>query len=190
MGEKTFDPTPKRLAEMREKGQVVQSPELTGAITLLVAIYYLGSRMSTMMTALRDMLQYALTNISRQDFTLTKIMDGGISLAWTMGKIWFPFTLIIAATGVAVGLVQTRGMFSTRKLRPDFSQLNPVSGIKRIFSKQGMFETAKGVVKMALLAGVLFSTLQTMPLKLAMASQTDLRAGAALIGETLATMAR
>jgi len=191
MAERTEQPTPRHLARMRERGDVAQSPELTGAVTLLVAVYLLASQTPRLLQGLAGIMRHAFASLSRADLTTATVAQGGASLAWALLRDWLPFFLALAVTAVVVGLIQTRGLFSTYRLRPNFSHLNPMAGLQRIFSGRGLFETGKGLIKMALLGVVLYVTLKDAPLKLAgLVSHMELGVGLAFVGDSLAKMAR
>ena len=190
MADKTFDPTPRHVEEMRKKGQVAQSRDLAGAITLLVAVSFLGSRLSELLGALEGVMRHAFKNIGVVDITAVTVQEGAVAYTWAMAGKLLPLLLLIAFTGIAATVAQTRGLVSTHLLKPDFKRLNPVSGIKQIFSTRGLFETGKGVLKMAILIGVLYSTLRDVPAHLAQISQTGLGPGIAYVGEMLGKMAR
>jgi len=190
MAEKTYEPTPRHLAEMRRKGQVATSPELTGAVTLLVAVYFLGSRLVHLLTTLMEIMRGALTSLTRAEFTIDVIHEGAVSIASRAGLALLPFMLLLGITGTAIAMAQTRGLVSTYRLRPDVKRLNPLSGMKRIFSVRGMFETGKGLLKMAVLAVVLYFTMRNVPERLSTAGISDIRAGVSIVGESMANLAR
>ncbi|MCC7353022.1 MAG: EscU/YscU/HrcU family type III secretion system export apparatus switch protein [Anaerolineae bacterium] len=191
MAERTEQPTARHLAQMREKGDVAQSPEITGAITLLIAVYLLGGRLPALMQSMEDVMRRAFSGLSRTDLTVATVQTGGASLAWVLLRDWLPFFAALAATAVVIGLVQTRGLVSAQKLRPDFGKLNPVSGLKRLFSSQGLFEVGKGVLKMALLGVVLYITVKDTPAQLAaLTTHTTVGPGLVFLGDVLAKLAR
>lgn len=191
MAERTEQPTPRHLARMRERGDVAQSPELTGAVTLLVAVYLLVGQAPRLMQGLAGVMRHAFASLDRADFTVSSVTASGASLAWTLLRDWLPFFGALVLTAVVIGLVQTRGLFSTYRLRPNFGHLNPIAGLQRVFSKRGLFETGKGLLKMALLGVVLYLTLKDAPLKLAgLTSHMEVGVGLAFVGDSLAKVAR
>jgi flagellar biosynthesis protein FlhB len=175
---------------MRKKGQVAQSRDLAGAVTLLVAVSFLGSKLGELLGALEEIMRHAFEHIDAVDITIATVQDGAITYTWAMAGKLMPFMLLIAFTGVAATVAQTRGLVSMHLLKPDFKRLNPISGMKRVFSTQGLFETGKGVLKMSILIGVLYSTLRSVPADLAQLSQTGLGPGVAYVGEMLGKMAK
>jgi flagellar biosynthetic protein FlhB len=67
-----------------------------------------------------------------------------------------PYMLALIVAALAVNIGQTGPVFSTKALVWDFNRLNPVDGLKRTMSIKGLFDSAKGIVKLALLFGVLY----------------------------------
>ena len=157
MNERTYDPTPRRLAEIRRRGDVPLSAELTGGITLVVAVYVLIGRLSALCNMLEELMRVCFKSISSQDLGANGLESGAMTVTRALAGVWLPFLLTVMAVSVAVTIVQTRGLVAMSRLKPNFSRLNPVAGLGRIFSKQGLFETAKGLAKMAILTIVLYS---------------------------------
>ncbi|MCP4996843.1 MAG: flagellar biosynthetic protein FlhB, partial [Gammaproteobacteria bacterium] len=151
--EKSEQPTEKRLQDSKRKGQIARSRELnTMAITLiggvaLVAMSgHLGGRLAEMMSG---------------SFTLSReeIFDPGAMLQRLVLSIQdallmlAPFcrvSLVMAiASSVALG-----GMgVSAEALTPKLSKLNPIKGLKKLFSATGLMEMLKAMAKFILIAG-------------------------------------
>jgi flagellar biosynthetic protein FlhB len=139
---------------------------------------------------LERIMREAFSSLGRGELTPAAVHQSALAIVMEAGVECLLFAAILAATGTMVGLIQTRGLVSTHRLRPDFGRLNPIAGMRRVFSKEGFFETGKGVLKMAVLALVLYTALRDVPQKLAMVCQGGLGPGVALIGESLAKLAR
>jgi flagellar biosynthetic protein FlhB len=67
-----------------------------------------------------------------------------------------PVVLTTMVAGVAVVLLQTRFLVSAKALRPDFSRLNPLAGLKRLLGVSSLVEAAKSLVKLVVLGVVLW----------------------------------
>jgi flagellar biosynthetic protein FlhB len=74
-------------------------------------------------------------------------------------KVVLPILIAVVFAVVLMGLVQTRGNFSTYKLKPQFKKLNPATNIKRIVKTQGVIELGKSLVKVAVVGGVIVFTI-------------------------------
>jgi flagellar biosynthesis protein FlhB len=83
---------------------------------------------------------------------------------------------VVLVVGVAVTLAQTRFLFSTKKLAPDFSRINPIKGLKRIFSKTTLFELAKTIVKLLVIGWTLYCYLKTNYMQIVSLAGMDLNA--------------
>lgn len=152
--EKTEDPTDKRLRESREKGQVPRSREfntlavlLAGAVFGLLFGRHLGEQTA---------LQFAAAlNLDRIIF-----YDTGLMLASMRDQIGralmnlVPLLAVLFATALLGPILVGGANFSTQALAPKFSKLNPISGLKRVFSVQGLMELLKALGKLLLVSAV------------------------------------
>ncbi len=148
---KTESATPKRRSEEREKGNVPKSREIPAVAVMLgvFGILYLDSgRMMDGLTGLfHDFLTASAVRVATVDGVHTLLTDlfvrGGILLLPT-----FAGTVLFAT---ASNVAQTGFLFTTEPLRPNFDKLDPVAGMKKLFSPQSVVELAKAVVKFAII---------------------------------------
>lgn len=147
-GEKTEEPTPHRLREARERGQVAKSREITTAFVLLLSYFlfrYMGEFMWHELTGMSHLILEQIPNA--KDFSLSfvgYIMLMGIrGLAFTVAPI---FGISFLATFLAEAL-QTGFLFSADPLTPRLERISPAEGFKRIFSLQGFVELIKSIIK-------------------------------------------
>ena len=152
-GDKTEDPTPHRLREAREKGQVAKSREITTAFVLLLSYFlfrYMGEFMWRELTGTAHLILEQIPNA--KDFSMSfagYIMLMGIrGLAFTVAPI---FAIAFLATFLAEAL-QTGFLFAADPLAPKLERISPAEGFKRIFSMQGFVELIKSLIKI----GVVF----------------------------------
>ncbi len=152
--EQSEQPTSKRLREAREKGQVARSREFNTLVILVAGgayFQFMGSDFAGRLLAL-------LTDALTLDRSL--IFDPGLLLPYLREEIsraililapLFVLMMVIAVLGpVLIGGAN----FSAQAFSPKFSKLNPVSGIKRLFSVQGLLELIKAFTKFILVAVV------------------------------------
>ncbi len=152
--EKTEAPSQQRLEKAREDGQVVQSRELATFVVLMTGGTGLwmmaGSLGQTMSHIVRDGLQFN-PGIARDSSHVmaqlsTQFFEAALALA--------PFLGLIVFATLASPLALRGWLFSTKAFVPDFKRMNPVSGIKRMFSSHGLIELVKALGKAGLLGGV------------------------------------
>ena len=161
--EKTEAPSEKRLREAREKGQVARSRELATVLLLLGAglyFYTLGDGLAQQFAALlHDGLSFKRDPAYDMGVAFQHI--GRLFLeAW--GLLW-PFLAVMTVLSVAASIVIGGWNFAPRALAPNFAKLNPISGLKRLFSLRSAMELVKALLKVLLVgvvaAGVIWSLL-------------------------------
>ncbi|MCK8823534.1 flagellar biosynthesis protein FlhB [Fuchsiella alkaliacetigena] len=158
--EKTEEPTPKRREEAREEGQVARSQDLSMAFTLLFSFLLMFFLMEGI---LRDNIylmrkfftDYMTWELTPQNFNsiLMEVVVFGIRLI-------FPIMLIIMVIGVALGIVQVGFLFTPKVIQPELSKLNPISGLKRIFSLRTLVELVKSLLKVSIVGVVAYLTIR------------------------------
>ncbi len=152
--EKTEEPTAKRLREAREKGDVPRSKELTTTFLLFAAVLgafiFGGQVVSSMAEMMR--FNFSLDKETIADPSqmiihfISSMLDGFLSL-------WGFFLLLVIAA--IVGPVALGGWnFSGQALQPKGSRINPLSGIKRMFSLNALSELLKGMAKFLVVGAV------------------------------------
>ncbi|NWG39113.1 MAG: flagellar type III secretion system protein FlhB [Hydrogenophilaceae bacterium] len=149
--EKTESPSPRKLEKAREEGQVPQSRELSAFMVLMAsggAIWMLGDGFAVTLT---EMLRAGL----RFDHRLAT--DPGVLMNKTMHQLGdtifglAPLLLVIVAAALAGPLVLHGWIFNTKALTPQFSRINPLSGLKRMVSVDSLSELVKSLAKVSLL---------------------------------------
>ena len=146
-GDKSEEPTEKRRRETREKGQVARSRELN---TLAITLAGTGGVLATG-AGLADMMM----KVMRLNFSLPReaLLDDGSMVLWLLGsgKLALDAVLpLLVALLVAsiVGPIALGGwLFSAQSMAPKFSRMNPLEGIKRMFSMKALIELFKALGK-------------------------------------------
>jgi len=145
--ERTERATPKRLEEARKKGQVPRSTELSTAavcIAAAVAIYSMG-RMAAGQFAdfMHDSLSIRPAAAMAEDAIWPALTAAGARALWIVLPILGATFCAALAAPIAIG----GWNFSAGALVPQFSRLNPASGLGRVFSARGVVELGKGLAK-------------------------------------------
>ena len=154
--ERTEAPSPQRLEKAREDGQVLQSRELATFVVLMTggtALWMMASGLGqTLSNIVRGGLQFN-PGIARDDALVmaqlsNQFFEAALALA--------PFLALMVIATLASPLLLRGWLFSTKALAPKFERLNPLTGIKRVFSSQGLVELVKSLAKVGLLGVVSF----------------------------------
>lgn len=156
-GEKSFEPTPQRLAEARRKGDVPRSTDVTAAA---VYLGFLGVVVSIGAFAVERAASVLMVFLSHPDRLMGQILGPGgpklmgVILAealWAMA----PF-FAIPITAVVVSLVGQRAVtFSLEKIQPKLSKLSVIKNAQQKFGPTGLVEFLKSLVKLLAIATAL-----------------------------------
>lgn len=151
---KTEEPTPRKLEQAKQKGDVVKTQDL-GALASFAAaatvIAICGGWLSQRMA-------YALLPFLSHPEAMSLTHGGAVEVARIAMIAAAPFLAMVglaaAAAGAAGNLIQTGLMFTPEKLKPDFNKVSPLSGFKRLFGLDSFMQFVKSVLKVALTAAM------------------------------------
>ena len=153
-GEKTELPTPKKLRDARQKGQVCTSKDIVSTAILIVLFALLG----WMGVALVDdgalLLDYIGARLGDDPSGATRQAAG--LTAFVICKHSFIFVLVAAVIGIAANTAQIGFLFTFEPIIPKLEKLSPVEGAKKIFSMKNLFEFLKNVVKVTFLSYLIY----------------------------------
>ena len=157
--DRSEDPSAKRLDEALERGDVVKSQEVSawfviGGGALMLAAFS-GSMSSGLSATFRGLVANAhqIPVDGRGLISLATRMEREVLLA-----IGIPLGLLVLAA-IAGNVIQHRLVWSAESLKPQFSKISPLAGLKRLFSAQAVANFIKGVVKIAVLGAVMLALL-------------------------------
>ncbi|GAB7196588.1 flagellar biosynthesis protein FlhB [Dickeya oryzae] len=154
--EKTEAPTPQRTEKAREEGQIPRSKELTSVFMLIAGLAILWGYGSSMAGRLSDMMAKGLIfdHGFINDERLIIAHVGTLLEQAVMALVPILFGLVLVALGAPIllgGLI-----FSTKAISFDFGKMNPLSGLKRMFSTQVLAELFKAILKAVIVGLITF----------------------------------
>ena len=152
--------TPYKLQKAKDKGQVGKSNEVVTALVFTVAVVYLNWKGWDGLLAQfhhdRALLSQA-AGIEASASNLWGLLSGMIHDAAMMLA---PFLATLMLAAVVGNLMQTGPVLSMEPVKPDFDRVNPVNGLKKLFSMRTLFDAARSIVKLALLGLVVYQALK------------------------------
>lgn len=165
-GEKTEPATAKKLSDARKKGQVAQSKDLGNGVMLVVFIIilrvfmgYLGdSFIGSFNEVYSKMSDYAAN--SGHDFNINMAQYTFQEVLIDILLIMLPFLGIGVVVAFIVDLVQVKWKVTTEPLKPKFDKLNPISGVKRLFSMQSLVNLLKSLLIIAALIIIVYNEVE------------------------------
>ncbi len=153
-GERTEEPSQRRLQEARERGQVPRSRELTNFATMIggsLALITMGSFLAGRMSGL--MRQFMSIDPRRLDDPQSMMSSLG-EAAMTVLPAVLPIFATLIGLVLLASLLLGGWNFSPAALIPDFSRMSPLSGLKRVFGLHGVTELGKALLKLLVVGGV------------------------------------
>lgn len=154
--EKTEEPTSKRKEESRRDGEVARSKELTTAVLLMAGGFALLTFGAWMGGKGLELFAFNFT-LDRSDIITHDAMFSHFSSSvWRALWVVMPLLIVLFIAAILSQIVVGGWNITAKALVPKFSKMNPISGIKRIFSKNSLVEFVKSVAKVILVASVSF----------------------------------
>jgi flagellar biosynthesis protein FlhB len=153
-GERTEEPSQRRLQEARERGQLPRSRELTNFATMIGGSAALVAIGGTVAAHLSQMMRRSLTidanSLRTTDSMTASLGEACVGAVTALLPVFGALICMVLLASVALG----GWNFSTKALAPDFSRLSPLSGIKRLFGLHGVTELAKALLKCLVVGAV------------------------------------
>jgi flagellar biosynthetic protein FlhB len=152
-GEKTEDPTPKRIQDARDEGQVAFSPDVNTALLLMIGLCLLSAfgtwfcqeLASTIRFSIKEALTWEL-----QDQTIraliTHLIPAALWIAPVIGGLF--------VTGIVLSLGQVGLHLSGKALIPKFNRVSPITGFGRLFGMRALMRFVTNVLKLLILIGI------------------------------------
>ena len=161
--DKTEEATPKKLSDARKEGQVAKSQELSTAVMLLtffvvikVFVGYIGTRFLGNFQEIYQVIDVYTADEFGPAMAGAFMRDSLAEILW----ICLPIFAVAVLVAFVVTIAQVKWQVTAKPLKPKFSKFNPVNGMKRLFSKNKVFELVKDVFKIALIFYVAYSELK------------------------------
>lgn len=165
-GEKTEEPTSKKLEDARKEGQVAKSKEIGNAFGILALFLILKIYIGSMGTRFLELFSAVYGQIP----SISTLYSGNLPIAalQVLIKSMMLQMIIIAAPIFLVGVVvafvcdvaQVKWRPTSKPIQPKFSKLNPMKGFARIFSPGSLVELLKSVLKLAVIGYMVYSYLK------------------------------
>ena len=153
--EKSEEPTQKRLDDALERGNVAKSQEVSTWFIIAAATLLLMMFATPMSSGLKTTLGGIFANAHRIPMDGHGIVRFASKTGFeVIALLAIPF-LLLALAAIGGNMIQHRLVWSTESLKPKFSKISPLSGLKRLFSKIALVNFVKGILKIALLGTVM-----------------------------------
>ncbi|MDP1674786.1 MAG: flagellar type III secretion system protein FlhB, partial [Burkholderiales bacterium] len=172
--ERSEAPSPRRLEQAREEGQVARSPELSALAILMAGAGGLWFSGALMFRGMEDLMVRALRveAVAADPQLMLDALSGQATGAWMLAA---PFFIVLMLVGLAAPMTMSGWLFTFKPVEPNFSKLNPLKGLARMFSGHALAELGKALAKAGVIGCVAalviwsqvdeFTALLTLPLE-------------------------
>lgn len=165
-GEKTEEPTAKKLDDARKDGNVAKSKDLANAVVLLVSFYMLKIFIGSIGTGFMEIYQSVykriptLANPYHNEITynavksiIFDVLIDSVLIIWPIALVGYAITIISYA-------LQFKWKVTTKPLKPKLSNISPLKGFKRMFSKQSIINLLKSMALVILISYMVYATIK------------------------------
>ena len=159
--DRTEEPTPKRRAEAREKGQVARSRDLSASLVLITGLGVLAFWSSSMGTKSAAMVRSSLEGLRPGLVTPAHLPALFLSYGLALGQLLAPIWLVLVVTAILANYLQGGWIFSPGRTTPDLSRLQFFGGLKRLFSGASLVELIKSLAKVSFIGLVVYFFLKS-----------------------------
>ncbi len=156
-GDKTEQPTGKKLEDARKEGNVPQSKEVTIAITLVASFYVFKLFYPLIKSQMLDVIKDQLKMVGyTQTLDISNLQDVFIKCLLKYAIAAIPLLLVVGFAAIVISMAQTKLLVNFKSLKPKFDRMNPIQGIKKLFSLKGFIEVLKSLLKIFLLMYIIY----------------------------------
>ena len=155
---KTEEPTDRRLRDARDDGQIARSQDVITAAVMVACGLTIWFARDWIGAQLRILGRLALDYPGQvaEGVVEPNMVEAALRVALAVAWLVFPVLAIAMAVAVVVGIVQSRGLFAPAAIVPHVERLNPVEGLRELFSLRALIDLGKALLKMALLGTALY----------------------------------
>lgn len=154
--EKTEEPSQHRIDKFRKRGEVASSKELVNVLVLAACLGTLGLSMVYMYETISNYIHWLYTLDVAYAYSDKAIRTILYQTVITAVKCIAPVLFAAFSIGITGYLIQVGFLFAPEVLELKFDRINPVNGIKRLFSMRALVEALKGIFKFAIIGLIVY----------------------------------
>ena len=157
-GEKTEQPTQRHLEDAQNRGQIPRSAEVQTVAVLCAATGALAFTGAELWGLLLGTVTMTLGHLHDTNLTAFSLQGYAVSGALLLVRCVGPICLAVMVAALLAGGLQTRFNTASEALTPNWERLNPVEGLKRVFSMRSGVPTLLAALKLSVIVGLTYST--------------------------------
>jgi flagellar biosynthetic protein FlhB len=182
-GEKTEEPSEKKIQDARKQGNVPKSKDLTGVFVFLVGLSIVKATWPNFEAKIKELFFFTIDHMSNP-VDLERATKNAILMALIdVLMLSIPIAFGAAFIGGLIEFVQVGSNFTLDPLMPKFDKLNPLNGFKNMFSKKSLIEMVKSMGKMGITACVVYGVVRDAMGLIVATIRGDIRSTMLVMGE-------
>lgn len=159
MSEKTEKPTPKKIRDLKKKGDVTKSEEVLSAAQSLILFSFFSLYGSSFFSALSSLISMTFDALNKPFlFAINQIIAGVLDIAFFY---ILPIVLVMFLGSAATIISQIGFILAVDKIKPSMQKISVKNNIKNIFSIKSVFELFKSIFKVALISLIFYIIMHT-----------------------------
>lgn len=186
--DKTEEPTAKKRADAKKKGQVGRSTDMTAAFVLLMGFFVIKMLWESIYTKIATYTTYVFSHLN-QPVDTESVIRIFIGIVELLAQTALPIMIGVMFIGLAINFYQVGLNFNTEAIEFKLDKLNPINGFGRIFSKRSLMELAKSLMKIAIIGFFLYDFLVDHLMEMPQFIYFDLTTSLAQISDIIFKMA-
>ncbi len=152
--DKTEKPTPKKLRDARKRGDVPKSKDLSSTVGTLLWLLLMAAMLPLFRQELTELVDRVFAAMRHRGHVQDTVVPVAMDAVRVMLVVGVAPALLAGVIGTLVEFLQVRGVFTFEKVKPDLKHLNPVEGVKKMFSAENLIEVVKSILKAVLIVSV------------------------------------
>ena len=186
--DKTEEPTAKKRADAKKKGQVGRSTDMTAAFVLLMGFFVIKMLWESIYTKIATYTTYVFSHLN-QPVDTESVIRIFIGIVELLAQTALPIMVGVMFIGLAINFYQVGLNFNTEAIEFKLDKLNPINGFGRIFSKRSLMELLKSLMKIAIIGFFLYDFLVDHLMEMPQFIYFDLTTSLAQISDIIFKMA-
>ncbi len=159
--EKSEKATPKRRSDERKKGNIFQSKDAVSVAVLLASFYSLQFYFPSIISNLINLINSMFDQIVQiKSLSIESIQLIYIQVTIVFLVIALPLLFVSMGTNIIAVGAQTRFLYTMSSIKFKFDRLDLLKGIQKLFSLRSLVDLFKSILKILILAAIVYSTLE------------------------------
>jgi flagellar biosynthetic protein FlhB len=159
-GDKTEEPTQKKLDDARKEGNVWKSKDLSGVVAFAVAMGVVKATWEDFEGRVKQLFTFSFEHLAHPRDLPLATSELMVLAFTTLMALCIPIAFAAALSGGLLDFLQVGALLAVKAVMPKLDKLNPIAGLKNLFSKKQLIELVKSMVKLSVTGYVVYGVVR------------------------------